>query len=377
MGSWHARGNVFEELLAGFDDSSVFVNSKRKAGLGEEILRTIGSARSSVMMINPIISDHRFVQEILAVRERGVRVKLITELRENRKTGIKYPTRGFEVEDEGHLNEHFEALRRLAIGRVHCRATRYYAHAKVIVIDDARAIFSSANGNSNSLGWGPQISIEAGITINDTSVVSKISAFTNQIWDQCPFRLQLLENDISLQESAVDKHNSFSLDSLISEKCRLVWSYPPQGRALRDSLIRMVRQAGEKITCVALSFYETDKVQDLHTALLEALSRRVQVTVIVRKEHFRPEQFPDESTKELLGNGLRLLGMTGLHANGMVVDHHYCAIFSGNFNPFSLESDADSAQMEVGICELGEGRILGPYGKWITALEDAADFEYR
>jgi len=377
VGFWNARERNVDELLVGIEFGDLFVNSRGKPALGEEILRTIGTARNSVIIINPIVSDGRLVNEILAARKRGVRVKLITELRENRKTGIKYPTRGFEVEDKCQLDEHFEAIRRLAISGVHCRGCRYYTHAKVIIADNNQAIISSANGNANSLGWGPQLSFEAGIKFDKQGFVSNFFAIATQLWDLCPFRMQLLENDISLQESAVDKQKNFSYDTMISEQCRLVWSFPPKGKALRDSLVSLVRRAEKKITCIALSFYDTNKVQGLHIALLEALSRGVKVTVIVRREHFEDNNYPDEATKELLENGLRLLGMTGMHAKGMLVDNSYCAIFSGNFNPFSLDSDVDSANVEIGLCDFEKEGLLSSYGKLIALLEDAADFEYR
>jgi len=375
MGVWIRRDNT-QRIPPGPPDSGVFVNTPDRAKLGEEILRCITTARRSLLIINPLITDERLLQHILGARERGVRVKIITELRENRRSGISYPTRGFEVDDEANLNEHFMAIRRLTTRRVLCRGMRYYAHAKIVVVDHERVILSSANGTSNSLGWGSQPSVEAGVSINEPLVVSKVASVIGQVWEQCPFRLHLLEQDISLQESAVDPHAEFPLEYEINDDSQIVWSYPPYGRALRDSLVRLIRQARKKITFAALSFYETDKVDSLHTALLGALERGVRVTVIVRPEHFRPDQFPDPSTKHLLENGLRLLGMSALHAKGMVVDNSSCAIFSGNINPFSLESDADSAQVEIGMCEFENARFLGAYGRWLSTLEEVADFEY-
>jgi len=376
MGVWNRRYNT-ESMLPGTQDAGVFVNAHDRANLGEEILRCISTSQRSLMIINPLITDERLIQHIVEARERGVRVKIITELRENRRSGVSYPTRGFEVDDEFNLNEHFMAIRRLTTGRVLCRGMRYYAHAKIVVVDNERVILSSANGTPNSLGWGSQPSVEAGISINEPMAVSKIAMVIGQVWEQCPFRLHLLENDISLQESAVDRQNAFPLESAIYDNSQIVWSYPPNGRALRDALVRLIRQAREKITFAALSFYETDKVNLLHTALLEALGRGVCVTVIVRPEHFRSNQYPDLSTKTLLENGMRLLGVSALHAKGLVIDNNACAIFSGNINPYSLESAADSAQVEFGLCEFENPQFLGAFGRWLTGLEVASNFEYK
>jgi len=376
MGVWNRRYNT-ESMLPGTRDAGVFVNAHDGANLGEEILRCISTSQQSLLIINPLITDERLIQHILEARERGVRVKIITELRENRRSGVSYPTRGFEVDDEFNLNEHFMAIRRLTTGRVLCRGMRYYAHAKIVMVDNERVILSSANGTPNSLGWGSQPSVEAGISINEPMAVSKIAMVIGKVWEQCPFRLHLLENDISLQESAVDRQNAFPLESAIYDNSQIVWSYPPNGRALRDALVRLIRQAREKITFAALSFYETDKVNLLHTALLEALGRGVCVTVIVRPEHFRSNQYPDLSTKTLLENGMRLLGVSALHAKGLVIDNNACAIFSGNINPYSLESAADSAQVEFGLCEFEHPQFLGAFGRWLTGLEVASNFEYK
>lgn len=377
MGAWSNREITGRKSPGVCPDAGVFVNSAEKAELGEEILRSIGSARRSVAIINPLISDERLVKQVLAARERGVRVKIITELRENRKVGVKYPTRGFEVDDDVSLNDHFTAIRRLVRGRVNCRGMRYYAHAKVIVVDDEQLILSSANGTSNSMGWGLQPSVEAGIRIKEPFVVQKIATAIGHLWELCPFRLHMLEQDISLQESAIDRRLDFPFETTNCDNFRLVWSYPPHGRALRDLLVRLIRQAREKITCAALSFYETSSVYSLHTVLLDALKRGVRVTVIVRPEHFHPDQYPDPSTKHLLENGMRLLGISTLHAKGIVIDNNACAIFSGNINPYSLESDADSAQVEIGICEFEHPQFLGAYGRWLTGLEEASDFKYE
>lgn len=373
---WRKRENAGSSLQPRQVGGRVFVNSPDRATLGEEILRSINSARRSILIINPLITDERLIQQILAARERGVRVKIITELRENRGTGIRYPTLGFEVDAGVDLKEHFMAIRRVTTNRVVCRGLRYYTHSKVLIVDNEQLILSSANGTSNSLGWGSQPSIEAGVSIHEPSVVSKIAAVIGQVWEQCPFRFHLLENDISLQESAVDTQVDFPLDVAIDHDSHVVWSNPPHGMALRNSLVRLIHQANESITCAALSFYDTNKIDTLHNALLGALERGVRVTVLVRPEHFRADQYPDLSTKTLLEKGMLLLGVSALHAKGIVVDNAACAIFSGNINPFSLESQAVSAQVEIGLCEFGQPHILDSYGKWLTSLEVAADFEY-
>lgn len=374
MGAWVNRENAVRPLPGGDASAGLFVNVPGTTELGEELLRCVASSRRTILIVNPLITDHRWIESIIAARVRGVRVKVITELRENRGSAIKYPTRGFEVVDQNVLKKHFMSVRRLAMSRVACRGLRHYAHAKLIVVDGERVIISSANGNPNSLGWGSQPSVEAGIEINDASAVANCF---NQLWERCPFRLHLLENDVSLQEYESGQLNACELQNAQGHGGELVWSYPPREKSLRDTLVRLVDQARERITIVALSFYDTDKIAALQTALLGALKRGVHITVIVRPEYFRADQYPDPSTKHLLERGLRLLGVPALHAKGIVVDNSACAIFSANINPFSLESEEDSAHVECGFCDDGKIRMLRSYGRWITAMEGAAVYEFR
>lgn len=376
MGTWVERKITVPPLPRGDAASGLFVNVPGTIDLGSELLRCVAAARRSVMFINPLITDERLTEGIVSARARGVKVKVVTELRENRGSGIKYPTRGFDVSDQRVLNEHFMAVRHLAKNRVLCRGLRHYAHAKFLIVDEERLLISSANGTSNSLGWGLRPSIEAGVGIDDAVVVAKWVAAFKHVWEECPFQQHLLDKDVSVQESSPSRKVSYDLPGACGEGRSAAWSYPPHGRSLRDTLVRLVKLAQRHATIVALSFFDIDGVDALHAALLGALERKVRVTVIVRPEHFREDQFPDAGTRHLLERGLRLLGIPAMHAKGIVVDNAACAIFSANINPFSLDSDADSAHVECGLGEEGGMRLLNAYGSWITALEAASVHEY-
>ncbi len=75
-----------------------------------------------------------------------MRVRVLTNVRENSGKGVRYPTRGFDLSETGRsLQKHFSALREMTRQRVFCRGLHAHAHAKLVVADDERVVLSSAN----------------------------------------------------------------------------------------------------------------------------------------------------------------------------------------------------------------------------------------
>jgi phosphatidylserine/phosphatidylglycerophosphate/cardiolipin synthase-like enzyme len=352
-----------------------FINCVDGAQLGEHILARIMNARRTLMAVSPMVEDPRVVEALLAARRRGVRVRVLTQLRENSSKGIRYPTRGFEgLREEWPLDEHFAALRQLVAGRVFCRGLRHHTHAKLLLADDV-CVISSANLSANSLGWGGRPSIEAGIELEgaDAAVWAETCA---ALWDAAPFRMHLCGAEVSLQEVGT---RAIEESSLARETAagRMAWTFPSAHRGLRDLLAETIDIARRRVILSALSFYHTDRVPRLHTALEAALHRGVAVSVVVRTEHFTAAEYPDLSTAGLLRSGLRLLGVTGLHAKGILVDDRWCGVGSANFNPFSLDSDLESANVECGIIGDAAAAALAPFAAFLTGLAEGATHELR
>lgn len=365
-----AEGRVSTDSLGG----RVFVNQDGSPDVGREIRRLISEASRSIDIVNPLVTDPRVVDALTKARARGVRVRIITELRDNRGAGIRYPTRGFETADTHSLKkDQFEAIRELATHRVFCRGLRYYAHAKLLLTDESHLLLSSVNLTPNSMGEGAHPSLEAGVQIDDSEVVSSWTAAMVSLWDACPLRLHLMGTDVSLQQEPVTPFVGSQVELERTRPHCMAWSFPPMVFQLRDLLVELCETARERIVFSALTFFlEHEKahlqVSALRQAIVEALQRGVRVTVVVRPEHFPLSEYPNRGTLDLIACGLRLHGMKGLHAKGVLVDTSACAILSGNINPYSLECGADSAHVECGYCERGELNVMAGYAVFLAWL---------
>lgn len=351
----------------------LFVGGIGRPDLGREYLRIIAETTGSLTVVNPLVTEPALVEALLAARHRRVQVRLITELRENRGRGIRYPTRGFEHDAGVELGEHSAAIRRLAGELIFCRGPRHYAHAKLLLSDDRLLMVSSTNGTPNSLGLGVSPGLEAGVRVTDVETVTGWVAALRALWDACPFRLRVQGRDISLQQES-----AAPLAGSVLESARgAYWSYPPEYRGLRDRLADLVRAAQRRVLLAALSFYDTDRIPVLHGELVAALARGVAVIVLVRPEEFPPDKYPDPSTRCLIERGLRVYGVAGLHAKGILVDDTACGVFSANINPYSLESELESAHIEAGLFEKEPLRLLAPYARFLERLVEGRTHEYR
>jgi phosphatidylserine/phosphatidylglycerophosphate/cardiolipin synthase-like enzyme len=357
----------------------LLVNCAGRSELGERIVALIDSAQKSVAVISPLLTDERLLGRLVAARQRRVRVQVITELRNNRSDGVWYPTRGFEPSPQGkHLKKHFEAVRALAARRVSCRGLKYYAHPKLVLADDARVVVSSANLEANNLGWGEKVAIEAGVLVEDPPLVSALTGAFRSLWEACPFRLHLAGRDISLQETAAPPPAEGALSPRLPGGFSVAWSYPPDGHGLRDQLAELVRGARARVVVSALSFYHTDQIAGLGTALAEALRRGVAVAVVVRRDEKIPaHKYPDPGTRRLLDLGLRLFGITAQHAKGVLVDRAWCGVTSANVNPFSLDGGLESAHVECGLFGPADSSLLAGLAGFLGRLPETATHAYR
>lgn len=238
-------------------------------------------------------------------------------------------------------------------------------------------LMSSVNLTANSLGWGNQPSFEAGVRVEEPAEVESLGRTVTAIWDSCPFRLHLLGTDVSLQQEGTRSVDLRQLQSEVSPACRMNWSFPPTHFGVRDLLVELCDAAHERLVFSAMSFFDMDKVPALHSAICRALRRGVHVIAIVRPEHFKPDQYPDASTMALIDQGLQLVGRSGLHAKGVVADKTSALIMSANLNPFSLESQVDSANIECGLLcrKMSWGPMLD-YGSLIEWISEHPTHRY-
>jgi phosphatidylserine/phosphatidylglycerophosphate/cardiolipin synthase-like enzyme len=200
------RGTEAERRRKG---SAGRIGSRDCADLTEHLLLAIESARTTLWVASPFIDDDRIVQALISAKARRVRIKVITDIRNNRGRGKQYVTRGFEAkpEEAKNVDAHQACIRKLARSRISCRSPTHYPHFKLIVADDRIAYFSSANLTKNSLGGNAKSSLEAGLTLIRQEQVEHILQLLSQLWSSCPFRLILNERDVSIEQHGSGEHN--------------------------------------------------------------------------------------------------------------------------------------------------------------------------
>lgn len=126
-----------------------------------------------------------------------------------------------------------------------------------------------------------------------------------------------------------------------------------------------------------MSFFDTSEVPQLESAVSAAWGSGVQVTAIIRFEHFceaeKKGKYPDPSTKRLIESGMLLRGVVGLHAKGMLVDQSESFIFSANLNPFSITGGYESSHLEMGLKISVDDANFADFARFIKDLRQASN----
>jgi len=378
LGSWNC---IAKDSRPPTSRGSLWTNNPKCVDLTDRIFALIDSAKTSLWVASPIIDDPRIVDALKKAKYRRVRVKVITDIRNNRGRGSLYLTRGFEAksEEDTKLEAHQACIRELARERVPCRSPTHYPHFKLILADNLNGLLSSANLTENSLGGTDKSSLEAGLEFDDLDRIEQLSFILSSLWNSCPFRLILSDSDVSIEERGSGE--CVTADAKEAEAIGLLVNSPGEHFfSLTASIVEGINGSERELTLATMSFFETNRVPRLEEALLAALDRGVNVMTVIRPEHFREAerrgQFPDASTKRLIESGMKLRGISGLHAKGLLVDRKEAIIFSANINPFSLTSERESNHMELGLKLLPSDRSFECFCDFMSELSQSANQQF-
>lgn len=358
--NWISTTQDFNSLTSGIRADGCFRATTPHGGLTQEIesILELAADGDSLRIISPIIDDPGVVDLLCDARKRGVVVRILAPLTDNRG---KMVTKGWDAS----LNVkeiHHDVIRTLAKVGVLLRSPRTTPHTKLVHLDRRKAVFGSANLTKNSLRGR---ALEAAIVIDDQASLSGTKDAFDRIWRSSPYSMKALAGAVTLDEKLQKSHATESQES--SHWClgdaKLFLSAPAIG-VISEKLTELINGAKFEIFLITMSLYETDTIPGFGDALLAALRRGVHVRAVVRPEHFKTDKYPDPATVELIKHGMELRGITGLHAKGILIDKQFCGILSANFNPYSLNGQRTEANWETAIV----GSALAP------ALKDFAAF---
>lgn len=347
---------------AGDDYEHIFTYQNSGSTIKEQALRLIRDARHKIFIASFRIGDKDLLDELNKAVERlrgGVYV--ISALDE------RSLARGLaELDDEADVDiqaqkKDFAALARNGIyvrGHESC-------HAKFIVIDDQRALVSSANLETsafqrvNDRGFHRGPTGENGVLVRDRRQVGKLSRLFARMWAaECTW--ELLPARIAAVVSARTPSNPC---------CGLKYQKPTQGgmvwtdnneNFILDVIHDTIRETRQNLI---LSTFSLNRMSENPEILIEPLARLIkdrspEVRILLRvRNHFGTHR---RDAVALASLGVRIFGDDLNHAKGVISDYKKGLLFSANFDAnHGLRSG-----VEVGVMLPAES----------NAVRDAASF---
>ena len=327
--------------------------------------------------MTPIVESRHVVDHLTACRERGVKVRVLTDLADERvQRQPRFRTTGMNPTQNGSESQsHAYCRRLLGEGMVHCRGCPHYVHAKLWIVDDTVAFVGSVNLTNNSLGFKPG-ALEVMVRIEDPRTVAALQDSFDALWKYTPFRQHLHGERLRIEQKqkAVVPIDAEILSTKIRSGLALHWNVPGQSATLLDSIVNEIKRAHSSVVLCARSFVDLHEVPRLLGALNAALQRGVKITAVVAQDAFTEAQYPDPPTGELLSAGLVIRGWSGLHAKGVLVDNKTVILLSANFNP-SLNMDNPHANIECGITSSAGDSPFCEFRDYLLALCEHAPYQ--
>jgi phosphatidylserine/phosphatidylglycerophosphate/cardiolipin synthase-like enzyme len=316
-----------------------------------DLLRSLADAATRELFIaSHIVLDESVSTILRRARERGVSVRLLTEVADRDGNGLRIKTTGLDGQyDAEDFARHDATIRQLARQGVQIRSGPIFSHVKLWVADRRLAATGSVNLTPNSLGTGAHPSLEL-MQSFEGDVGAALSAVARWLWagatlhchydDQAGFRI----------------HEAHGKDSPPPTHPAVVVGVPGHGYPILDVFNDAIAKASRSVRLVTMSAYRWNDLPGFEQAIASALDRGVTVTLARRTPDARTAECP--SIAEMLRCGLRVIDVPGLHAKGIVIDDAWTALFTGNLNPFSLAGSTPTDHVELGVVDAtGSGHL--------------------
>jgi phosphatidylserine/phosphatidylglycerophosphate/cardiolipin synthase-like enzyme len=277
-----------------------------------------------------------------------VSVRLFTEIADRADGGLQINTLGLDGQYTGEeLARHDAIIRLLARDGVQIQSGPVFSHVKLWVADDRVAVTGSANLTTNSLGTGPSPAVEL-VHRFDGEFGAALSAVAAWLWAGSNLCCDY------------DARSGFRISQRLGKAApppqhpAVIVGVPGSDHPILDAFRAAIERAERSILLVTMSAYRWNELPEFESALIAALERGVSVTLARRSPEARFTECP--SITAMQGLGMRVVGVPGLHAKGIVIDDAWTAILTGNLNPFSLAGSKPTNHVELAVLDpLGAG----------------------
>lgn len=308
----------------------------------------IRSARRRVFLASPVVDVEKVGALIQEARSRGVAVRILTEIRDNRSRGSSpsIPTWGLDGPGEDRaLNHHFAGLRELANTGAQIRALNCFCHLKCWVADKHTAMIGSVNLTANALGTGSDPSIEV-LQSLEGSLAQRISGGADRLWRSAPWHLHGGGGTNTVQERQREEPVSIKDDGIL-------FQLPGPDDQLLEKWAQAIDTSNDTVQLVTMSAYGWKQMPMLCRSIRSALERGVRVDLAHRAECRVPHPDDDGWLASLIKAGMGVSPVPKLHAKGLVVDGYWTGLTSGNLNPYSFVPRHSSDHAELAVWGMG------------------------
>jgi phosphatidylserine/phosphatidylglycerophosphate/cardiolipin synthase-like enzyme len=309
-----------------------------------DLLRTLAdNARRRLFLASHIILDDEVPHILGKARDRGVSVRLFTQVGNREESGLRIKTLGLDGQYTGaDLARHDKTVRLLAQQGIQIQSGPIFSHIKLWVADGRIAAAGSANLTTNSLGTERGGAIEL-MQAFDGELASALSTVASWLWDS------------SALSCDYDARSGFRISERLGtaspppQHPGVIIGVPGHGYPILDVFRAAIQRAERSILLVTMSAYRWHELPGFEAAVADALDRGVAVTLARRAPEERFSECP--SIAEMLRRGLRAIDIPGLHAKGIVIDDAWTALFTGNLNPFSFAGFKTTDHVELAVVD--------------------------
>lgn len=318
------------------------------------LLKSIAEgAQRRLFLASHIVLDDEVPLILRAVRSRGVSVRLFTEIADRDSArpdgGLRIRTGGLDGQYSGKdFARHDATLRQLAREGVQIQSGPVFSHLKLWVADGRNAATGSVNLTRNSLGTGPNPSVEL-MQMFDGALASALAAIFAWLWDSSNLSCDF------------DSSSGFRVSQRLGKSApppqhpSVIVGVPGSSNPILHAISDAIARAKRSITLCTMSAYGWSDLPGFEAGLVAALERGVTVKLVRRTPEIRSGECP--SVMRVHSRGMRIVNVPALHAKGIVVDDAWTSIFTGNLNPFSLAGSKPTDHIELAVIDASG---LGP-----------------
>ena len=312
------------------------------------LVEKIKNAKDFICVSSFLIQKSDFTTALLESASKGIKVFILTA-RESDLSKAKDDLTDSEIEK---INEHKELLDHFA-GNILVRTSDSF-HAKYCLVDpvspEAFGIFMTCNATVEAMRGANQ---EIALSLTNAEIRSFFSHFLRGFWEMANYEI-LTRGDLT----PVKRDHSITVDY-----GKIDLPVTTQNlHSLREKILDLIKKAQRSLIIGTWSF---DEDTAINKNLIEALERGIEIKIFTR-----PSKRNTASLKNLVDEGVQVLGQNRFHAKFLIADNSSGIVTTSNFTKLGLDTGFEVAV----VLDSSEIEKLAPL---IAYWEGICDWELK